>query len=44
MLFTVFSIGGFLRKPYSSMVLKILFQKIRKAKKLESIHDVEREK
>jgi hypothetical protein len=38
MIFPVPSTGGFYRKPYSSLVLKIR-KKIRETKKLESIHE-----
>ena len=39
MLFTVPSTGGFQRKTYSSLVLKILTKKLRETRKLESIHE-----
>jgi len=38
MLFTVSSTGGFVRKPYSSVVLKIL-KKISERIKLETVHE-----
>jgi hypothetical protein len=40
MLFTVPSTGGFERKPYFSLVSKVLTKKIHLTRKLESIYEV----